>query len=92
MPGALLGPLYTLSHLILQQPCKGGPVISSLLTGRLGTDRITAQGPTASIDRARTEVCLTSEAALYFVMFFMGFVYLFALHTFMYETNSGTTA
>ena len=66
----LLGPLYTLSHLSLQQPYKGGPVIFPfLLMSRLGTDRINVQDSTDSINRARSEVCMTPKATLYFSMF-----------------------
>ena len=90
MPGAFLGPLYTLSHLSLHQPYKGGPVIFPfLLMSRLGTDRIHVQDSTDSINRARTEVCMSPEATLYFSTLLWVFVYLFLLLTVMYEVNSG---
>ena len=69
-PGTLLHVLSTLSHLSLQQPYKGGPVIFPfLLMSRLGTDRINVQDSTDSINRARSEVCMTPKATLYFSMF-----------------------
>ena len=75
MPGAFLGPLYTLSHLSLHQPYKGGPVIFPfLLMSRLGTDRIHVQDSTDSINRARTEVRMTPEATVYFSMLLWVFI------------------
>ena len=62
--------IFPLSHLSVQQPYKGGPVIFPfLLMSRLGTDRINVQDSTDSINRARSEVCMTPKATLYFSMF-----------------------